>query len=152
MIWEGSAEQNAQRYRALTKEWESIIEQVRSLPTFEDFLRPPKVSRRMNSAQNGPVVVLNATEKRCDALALVDGMEEIIHIPLPDVTSQRITELRDGLKDVLYSNGLRLRDGRAAQQWTDEGDNNDCKDIRAEVWNGIVKPVLDSLTFSVRVV
>jgi hypothetical protein len=106
----------------------------------------------MNAAHNGPVVVLNATEERCDALALVDGMEEVIHIPLPDVTYQRITELRDGLKDVLYSNGLRLRGNRAAKRWTDQDESNDCKDILAELWNKIVKPVLDSLAFSVRVV
>jgi hypothetical protein len=145
----GSAEESAQRYRALTKEWESIIEQVRSLPTFKDFLKPPKISRLMDAAQNGPIVVLNVTEKRCDALTLVPGMEEVVHISLLGVTSKRVTELRDELKNLLYSNGLRLRGDRAAQQWTDEGESNDCKDILAELWNGVVKPVLDSLAFSV---
>jgi tetratricopeptide (TPR) repeat protein len=147
-----STEENAQRYRALTREWESIIEQVRSLPGFEDFLRPPKVSSLLNAAQNGPVIVLNITEKRCDALALVSGMEEVVHIPLPNITSQRVTELRDVLKDLLYSSGLRLRGDRAAQKWTDKGESNECKNILAELWNGLVKPVLDSLGFSVRTI
>jgi tetratricopeptide (TPR) repeat protein len=146
----GSIEESAQRYRALTKEWESIIEQVRSLPSFEDFLKPPKISKLMDAAQNGPIVVLNVTEKRCDALALVPGMDEVVHIPLLDVTYKRVTELRDEMKDVLYTNGLRLRGDRAAQQWTDEGQSSDCKGILDELWNGVVKPVLDSLAFSVR--
>jgi tetratricopeptide (TPR) repeat protein len=142
-------EEEAQRYRALTNEWELIIEQVRSLPTFEDFLKPPRFSRLKNAARNGPVIVLNITEERCDALALVAGVE-VTHIPLPNITSKKVNELRDELKDILYSNGLRLRGDRAAQKWTDESDSNDCWDILAELWNGVAKPVLDSLELSVR--
>jgi tetratricopeptide (TPR) repeat protein len=145
----GSAEQNAQRYRALTREWELILEEVRSLPSFENFLKPPKVSRLMGAAQNGLVVVLNMTDVRCDALALVSEIEEVIHIPLPNVTSKRVTEMRDALKDLLYSNGLRLRGDRAAQRWTEEDESNNCKYILGELWNGVVKPVLDSLAFYV---
>jgi hypothetical protein len=146
-----SPEESAQRYRALTREREAIIKQVRSLPGFEDFLKPPKISRLMGAARNGPVVVLNITQTRCDALALVAGIEEVVHIPLPGVTSKRVMELRDELKDLLYSSGLRLRGDRAAQKWTDEGESDNCKDILAELWNGLVKPVLDSLAFSVRI-
>jgi tetratricopeptide (TPR) repeat protein len=145
----GSAEEDAQRYRALTMEWESIIARIRSIPHFDDFLKAPKVSRLMDVALDGPVVVLNITEMRCDALALVAGIDEVIHIPLPDVTSKKATQLRDELKNLLYSSGLRLRGDRAAERWTDEEGSIDCKDILAEVWNGLVKPVLDSLAFSV---
>jgi tetratricopeptide (TPR) repeat protein len=149
-----STEEDAQRYRALTAEWESIIKQVRSLPKFEDFLKPSKISRLKYAAQNGPVVVLNIAKKRCDALALLTGMDEVVHIPLPDITFERITELRDDLKELLNSRGIRLRGDRAdraAQKWTYGVSNNPCKDILAELWNGIVKPVLDSLAFSVRI-
>jgi tetratricopeptide (TPR) repeat protein len=147
-----SSEENAQHYRTLTKEWESIIEKIRSLPDFQYFLKPRNISSLMDAAQNGPVVVLNITEKRCDALALVAGMEEVIHIPLPNITSNRVMEFRDELKNVLYSSGLRMRGDRAAQKWADEGEASDCKDILSGLWNGLVKPVLDYLAFSVRVI
>jgi tetratricopeptide (TPR) repeat protein len=143
------AEQNSQRYRALTIEWESILHEIRALPTFENFLKPLRASRLRNAAQNGPVVVVNIAEKRCDALALVPGIEEVIHIALPNITSKRVKELRYELKDHLYSNGIRMRGERAAQKWTDHRDSNDCTDILAELWNGLVKPVLESLAFSV---
>jgi hypothetical protein len=81
---------------------------------------------------------------------MVPGMEEVIHIPLPNITSQRVTELRDELKNILYTNCLRLRGDRAAQKWADEGDSDSCADILAELWTGLVKPILDSLAFSVR--
>jgi tetratricopeptide (TPR) repeat protein len=144
-----SIEGDAQRYRALTMEWESILKEIRSLSKFEDFLKPLRASQLRDAAQNGPVVVLNVSEKRCDALVLVPGIEDVIHIPLPDLTLKRATELQDELKGHLYSRGIRLREGRAAQKWADENNSNDCKHILAELWDGLVKPVLDSLAFSV---
>jgi tetratricopeptide (TPR) repeat protein len=145
-----SAEEDAQQYRALVMEWESILEEIRCLPSFEDFLRPLTVSRLRDVSQNGPVVVVNIAKERCDALALVAGIDDVIHIPLPNVTSKGVTELRDELKDLLYTDGIRLRGERAAQKWTDEDSSNDCRHILAELWVGLVKPVLDSLAFSVR--
>jgi hypothetical protein len=144
-----SAEEDGQRYRALTREWESIVEQIRSLPNFEDFLKPRKLSRLQYAARNGPVIVLNIAMQRCDALALVPGFDEVVHIPLLNITPERITELRDELKDLLYSDGLRMRGQRAAKKVEDEDEVRDCAEILSELWNGIVKPVLDSLAFSV---
>ncbi|PVF91763.1 hypothetical protein CPB86DRAFT_718845, partial [Serendipita vermifera] len=143
-----SIEEEGQRYRALTIEWESIIEQVRSLPNFQDFLKPPQISRLRDAAQYGPVVVVNIAEKRCDALALVPGLKDILHIPLPEITYERAAQLQTELRDVLYSSGMRTRGDRAARRVTDEG-GKDCKGMLAEIWNGLVKPVLDSLAFSV---
>jgi hypothetical protein len=42
-----------------------------------------------------------------------------------------------------------MRGDRAAQKWTEEGSINKCAGILKELWNGLVKPVLDSLAFSV---
>ncbi|PVF91892.1 hypothetical protein CPB86DRAFT_820105 [Serendipita vermifera] len=141
-------EEEGQRYRALTTEWESIIEQVRALPNFQDFLKPPRISRLRDAAEHGPVVTFNIAEKRCDALALVPGFDEVIHIPLPNITWERATELRDKFKDMLYSSGIRMRGERAAKQVDDEEEFGDCKPILVELWSGLVKPALDSLAFS----
>jgi hypothetical protein len=145
-----SAEHDGKLYRALAIEWESILKQIRSLPKFEDFLKPLRTSRLREAAQDGPVVVVNIAKERCDALALVPGLEEVIHIPLPGITSKKVAELWDGLKDHLYSNGIRMRGERAAQKWIEEGGINNCGSILRELWSGLVKPVLDSLAFSVR--
>jgi tetratricopeptide (TPR) repeat protein len=144
-----SIEEEQRQHRALTTEWESIIAQVRTLPNFEDFLKPRKSSQLMTAARNGPVVVLNIAKERCDALALIAGIEDVIHIPLPDITAERVTELRDGFKDFLYSNGARTRGRQAAKKVENWSDGHDCKEVLEELWNGIVKPVLDSLGFSV---
>jgi tetratricopeptide (TPR) repeat protein len=141
--------EQGRQYRALTAEWESLIEQVRSLPNFEDFLKPPNSVQLLRAAQDGPVVVLNAAKERCDALALVPGSDDVVHIPLPNITSERIKELAEELKGSLCSSGVRVRGERAAKKVEDETISNCVKETLAELWNDLVKPVLDSLAFSV---
>jgi tetratricopeptide (TPR) repeat protein len=143
-------EEQGQQYRALTRERESIIQQVRSLPNFENFLKPPNSLQIKKAAQDGPVVVLNIAEQRCDALALVPALEDVIHVPLPNILPERVTELANELKDLLYSTGVRVRAERAAKKVEEETDEGNCKSILAELWSGMVKPVLDALAFSVR--
>jgi tetratricopeptide (TPR) repeat protein len=145
-----SIEEEGPRYRALTTEWESLVEKVRSLPKFEDFLRPLRMNRLINAAQNGPVVVINIASQRCDALALIPECKDIIHIPLPNITHQSVMELQDGSKKMLNSDGIRMRGDRAAKAIF-HADEESYQEILAELWNGIVKPVIDSLAFSVRV-
>ncbi|PVF98136.1 hypothetical protein CPB86DRAFT_873630 [Serendipita vermifera] len=140
-----SKEEEGRKYRSLTTEWEEIVEQVRSLPSFEDFLRPPKLSRLVGTALNGPVVVLNIAKWRCDALAILPGLDDIIHIPLPNVTSDTVLRLRDELKDVLYSGGLRLRAERAAKKESDESDHDTCGQILGDLWKDLVFPIVNFL-------
>jgi tetratricopeptide (TPR) repeat protein len=147
----GSMREEGVRYRALTTEWESIIGKIRSLPNCEDFLRPPRSSQLLQAAQKGSIVVLNIVEERCDALVLVPGLEEVVHIPLPKITSKRVTELQEELKGLLSSSGLRMRGDRAAKKAEDTSEDDDFKHILAELWNGLVKPILDSLAFSVSI-
>jgi hypothetical protein len=147
----GSNEEQERRYRALTMEWESIINHIRSLPNFEDFLRPPSSHHLLNAARHGPVVVLNISTKRCDALAILPGLEDIIHIPLPNITFERVADLQDELKDFLYSSGARSRGKRAAMRVPEEADERTCTRVLAELWNNLVQPILNSLAFSVNV-
>jgi hypothetical protein len=130
-------------------EWESIIKQVRSLPNFEDFLRSPSSHRLVNAARNGPVVILNIAAKGCDALAVLPELDDIVHIPLPNLTPKRVIELHTELKDFLSSSGIRSRGERAIRD-TDEADLQTCERVLAELWNNLVHPVPDSLAFSVR--
>jgi hypothetical protein len=143
-------EEQGVRYRALTTEWGSLLGQIRSIPTFKNFSKSPKSSQLLQAAQSGPIIVLNIADERCDALALVPGLEEIVHIPLPNMTSKRVTELREELKGLLSSNGLRVRGERAAKRVEDVAGDEEFKCILAELWNGLVKPILGSLAFPVR--
>ncbi|KAG8817399.1 hypothetical protein FRC17_011248, partial [Serendipita sp. 399] len=141
-----SSEEEGRRYRALAEKWEGIIKRVRELPDFEDFLRPPRFHRLLGAAKNGPVVVVNIAEERCDALALIDGIGEVMHIPLPDLTLEKATNLQVDLTSLLKSSNVRLRAVREPE--FEHGHDGECKRILGELWNCLVKPVLDSLAYS----
>jgi hypothetical protein len=143
-------EEEDRQHRALTTEWEGIVEKIRCIEGFEDFLKPPKLSRLLSAAVNGPLVVLNVAKQRCDALVLVAGFDEVIHIPLPNLTFETVTQLQQDLKDMLVSSGIRLRVERAAKQIeSDDNDEDKCQQILAELWTNLVKPILDCLAFFV---
>jgi hypothetical protein len=44
---------------ALAREWDDMVEQVRQLDGFEDFLKPPRLGRLLPAGEAGPVVIVN---------------------------------------------------------------------------------------------
>lgn len=58
------------RRMALAREWDETVAEVQKLEGFEDFLRPPKLQDLLPAAEYGPVVVVNVSQWRCDALIL----------------------------------------------------------------------------------
>ncbi|WP_191842615.1 CHAT domain-containing protein [Catellatospora chokoriensis] len=70
---------------ALAREWDDLVEQVRALEGFEDFLRPPPLENLLPAATNGPVVIVNVSQRRCDALIL--SADEMTTRELPDLTA-----------------------------------------------------------------
>jgi CHAT domain-containing protein len=76
------------RRMALAREWDELVDKVRKLPGFADFLRPPPFEALLPAASAGPVIIVNISQWRCDALVVkTDGVEPI---PLPNLTQQSV--------------------------------------------------------------
>lgn len=153
------------RRMALAREWDSLVEQVRTLPGFGDFLRPPPVERLRQAAAGGPVVVVNVSDLRCDALFITTA----------SVTSQRLSFTADEAMDrtTAYVDALRAvensyatyseADARAAGSDASPGErlaqqralrnvvrsrqtaDDVLSDVVAWLWHGLGEPVLDQL-------
>ena len=78
-------EEVAQTHRRLAEEYERLLEHIRGLPDFSDFLLPPKSASLCNAAVSGPIVVVNTHEDRCDALILLPNSSQVSHVPLPEL-------------------------------------------------------------------
>jgi hypothetical protein len=140
-----SIEQVAQRHRRLADEWDSLVEQARAVPGFDDFLRPKKLPTLLKAAQYGPVITINAHKSRCDALILIPDHDEVIHLPLERFSYDQVVELQSSLhQSLLYAN-IRKRDVRGAKLVSRRGSGFD--GILRALWSEIVKPVLDTLAF-----
>ncbi|KAJ2927315.1 hypothetical protein H1R20_g9781, partial [Candolleomyces eurysporus] len=156
-----SLEEQASSHVELSKERESLLETIRTtIPGFEDFLRPlPSSSWMQNLPESGPVVVINVHSTRCDAIALIAGSEEPLHIPLPDFSLSDAVDLRQLLEKALKQFGITMR-GSSVDLTSPEvramkpkfsGKNSPkespllIEDILRQLWSHLVKPIVEAL-------
>ncbi len=69
-------------YHKLAHEREELLKEIHKLPGFERFLLPKTISQLLLAAEQGPIVMLNVSQLQCDALVLIPGVDNILHIPL----------------------------------------------------------------------
>jgi hypothetical protein len=67
-----------------------LIAAIQQQSGFENFLRPPSEGEILDAAKYGPIVVINVSEYRCDAI-LVD-QHRIRSVPLPGLTYKGVEE------------------------------------------------------------
>ena len=91
----------------LASEWKKLLGEIRGIPKFRDFLLPPQASELMRRIPpDGPIILVNVDTSRCDALVLISGCTEPIHIPLTEFTHEQASNLSHHLRNFLSSNGL----------------------------------------------
>jgi tetratricopeptide (TPR) repeat protein len=132
-----------------SREWEQLLKKIRKIPQFQDFLRPPRApSLLKNLPKTGFVVVINVFKERCNALALVSGLDAPQHIALPDFSYERAENFRQRLKQYLIINHVRMRDDeeltRTLRPLSDLDDNL-LSEILCVLWLNVVKPIFHSL-------
>lgn len=136
---------------ALAREWDELVEQVRALPGFEDFLRPPRLETLLPAAAGGPVVILNVSRWRCDALIVSKSDVDVVELPqlsqedvvarvqaYLDAVGRRQTATHRGT----FQRDLDLRDPDAGSV---EEALDDC--LRW-MWESFAKTILDRLGFN----
>ncbi|KAI0419441.1 CHAT domain-containing protein [Xylaria grammica] len=115
-------------------ELDKIIDQIRHLPGFENFLQPPGVEELMTSASEGPVVVINVSKYRCDAL-LVET-QGIRSIALPNLRQAEVEEK------------VRLMKSTSSESVISLGARDQMYGILEWLWDVVVRPILDELGFT----
>jgi hypothetical protein len=160
-----SLEEEASSHVELAKERESLLNTIRTtIPGFEDFLRPlPSSSWMQNLPKSGPVVVINVHNTRCDAIALISGSEEPLHIPLPDFSLSDALDLRQLLEKALSQFGIAMR-GSPVDLTSSEiralkpkisGSKVPIESIPLmesilrQLWSDLIKPIVEALALSV---
>lgn len=81
---------------ALAREWDTLVEQVRRLDGFVDFLRPPRLETLLPAASDGQIAIVNLSQLRCDALIIGTGgvrVVELPHLSVQTVVEQAVDHL-----------------------------------------------------------
>jgi len=135
----------------LANEWKKLLGDIHNIPGFRNFLRPPQASELLrNIPPDGPIILINVDKSRCDALALISGCPEPIHIPLAEFTYEQAFKLNDRLRNFLSWNGVRAREEiRAIRPAPSHHVESDIHFVLGVLWLEVVRPILEGLSYSV---
>jgi tetratricopeptide (TPR) repeat protein len=143
--WTATASRRlATRRQELAQEWDSLLAQIRNVDGLQGFLLPLPVSALMQEAADGPVVMVNVSEYRCDALILTaDASRPVRVVELPGL----------GRNDVFYQiNRLGFAVVVSAEQSLSLRltAQREIRTVLAWLWDKITAPVLAELNFTGR--
>ncbi|KAJ7488044.1 TPR-like protein [Mycena latifolia] len=137
----------AQDSHALADKRDKLLKQIRTLAGFERFLLPKPISELSLAAALGPVVLLNITEHRCDALILMPGLQdEVMHVTLPDFTLQDARTMTESLGSLVR--GAARNERLEGHQEGALPVNEQFSQILSALWIRIVKPISDGIACS----
>jgi hypothetical protein len=120
--------------RVLAGRLAALSTRIRSMPEFDRFLLPPAITQLTAEARSGPIVLVNVSQYRCDALILTESGVAIQPLPkleLPAV-HERLGELRTAIDTMANPNAQQVM-----------------RDVLAWLWETITGPVLGQLDLMV---
>ena len=143
---------NTQNHTLPTTEYRQLLEEIRAFPDFHNFLRPPKATNLFSLLpSDGPVIIFNIHNTRCDALALIAGVEEPLHIPLENFSLVQAEELQKTLQfDLLKQRSMEDHDRAGAPHRVRHTNLLCIPVVLKELWYKVVQPILEALAYSVR--
>ena len=120
-------------------EWDALLEQIRSQPGFRTFLAIPPLTELSAATAAGPVIIINVSEYRCDALAVTTSGIQVI--PLPKLTradaNQNAATFHKALARVSGTSTATLTTHADAQRAIDS--------VLAWLWTAVTGPVISAL-------
>ena len=144
-----SLEEQAGKQIKLSTERDKLLATIRNIAGFEYFLQPRKCADIMRRLPDeGRVVVISTAEDRCDALALISGTSEPMHIPLPNFCYEKAEHLARGLRRYLVGYGVISRVGIPLEE--DGLPPVDLAEVLRVLWADVVGPILEALGLLVR--
>lgn len=116
------------------EEWQRLLDRIRKLPGFGDFLLPPTVAQMRAEAAQGPIVLVNIDRLRCDALVVTE--RGIKPVPLRVTEGQLAHTAREFLEAAAVD-----RDAPLSRK--DEARETVFSTLEW-LWDTVAKPVLDA--------
>ncbi len=122
--------------RAARRELDEVIDEIRKVPGYEQFLAPPTFEDVAGAAGEQPLVYIAAAE--LGGLALVVRGDDVVHVPLPDLAADVV---RDRVASYLepYA-AFRADQGAGLAAWRTALDS-----VTSWLWDVAVGPVLQEV-------
>ncbi|MFJ9447578.1 CHAT domain-containing protein [Kitasatospora sp. NPDC101235] len=129
--------------RRRQRTWDRLVEQVRQVPGLEGFLHPPPYHKLLGAARQGPVVVLNSSTLRADALVLHEGRLTVV--PLPRFRHRKAVLRAEALATLIHRTGTGAGPAAEARERRDY-----LTDLLDWLWATVAEPLLPVLAPAAR--
>jgi tetratricopeptide (TPR) repeat protein len=125
--------------RQLADELAAVMAQIRTQKGFGSFAQPPPIAELFKQASGGPVITLNVSQYRSDALLLTE--EGISSLPLPALTMGTIITQISTFHGALHAivHGQTAHERTAAQHQLSQ--------VLEWLWDVAAEPVLQALGY-----
>lgn len=130
------ADQRREAYAA----WQALLDHIRSLPGFADFLRPTPIADLARQVQDGPIVYVTVSPTRADALILTNEPDPVRTLALAGLTQETAYDHADRLRTAV----LRATDPEVAPT-ARQAAQGDLHSILAWLWDTVTEPILAHL-------
>lgn len=137
----GSGEDAAARGNRLSKlavRRDELLAQIRRSNGFHDFMRPARFGSFLPAAAAGPVIVVNTSRYRSDALIIT--AQGVRAVPLPD-----LTETEAEVEVTRFTNAIEALHSSSATVEAVFAAHGTIADVLGWLWDAIAAPVLDAL-------
>ena len=134
----GLSRRAAEERRRTAAEFDDLLDDIRRLPGFEGFLRPPTTTELCAQAGEGPVIAVNTSDFRCDALIL--HRDRIQVVPLTSLTE---TAARARAESFAQAVAASQDSARTAVQRLAAQDT--VHEALGWLWDVVAEPVLNAL-------
>jgi len=125
-----------EHFHRLAEQWDKKVHEIRQIKEFEDFLLPTPFEKLREAAALGPVIILNISRFRCDAVIASTGQIKAVSLPdlKPEDVKNNATDLGEKLK--LFSDG-KLHASKL--------NNLTLRPILAWLWRAIGSPLMSHI-------
>ncbi|KIJ48883.1 hypothetical protein M422DRAFT_161997 [Sphaerobolus stellatus SS14] len=134
----------AQHGYELAVERSQLLNKIRMCPGFERFLLPRHITELTPAASYGPIVILNYSlqDNMCYALILHPNvLDNVLPLRLELFPALRAQVLYDRLQKLLHEHGRTISQNGPSESALGQ----EFKAILADLWERVVKPVLNAL-------
>jgi CHAT domain-containing protein len=128
--------------QATQQAWDELIERIRAIDGFADFLRAPRIADLAAQAADGPVVFVYAADTRCDALIMRQAARPAVQVV--SLSSLTRSDVLAQVERVTKMRGAIAAGDPAGRRQAD----HDLQEILAWTWDAIAAPVMDALGYS----
>ncbi|MEU8340884.1 CHAT domain-containing protein [Spirillospora sp. NPDC048832] len=118
--------------RTLIKRWDSLLERIRRQDGFADFAREPTLDEMLAQTDEGPLVFLNVSERRSDAVIL-------------DARGVRTLELTGVTPSIVGEQTAVMLDAVRPEAMLDRDEQERFAGVLAWLWDELVEPVVKVL-------